>query len=298
MKTLQKGVWAVWAAFAITGSLCAETPLLFDPPPASCVPGSEDWCASGTDQLCLSNPSKMWVSLTPYVWATQVNGDLTVNGVTAPLDIDLSDLWDFLEDGEVKGAFMGHLETGRDNWSLFINGDYVSMDPSVSRRRATIDTGLSMTLLEVGGAIDIYNACEEDPMNSPLRLQMLGGIRYASVDASAILSLPNVNPVVQVNQSEEWVDLFVGSRLQTQLSPNFGAFVRGDIGGFGIGSSSDLTWNIVTGVTTSGICGSDLVLGYRFFDVDQSLNGGSGSPNGFGVDALIHGPVIGLSFQF
>jgi hypothetical protein len=255
-------------------------------------------CDDPIDGFNQSSCGHTWVQFTPYAWATQMRGDLTVDGLTAPMNIDLNDLWNLLENGAVRGGFMGHLEFGRDNWSLFVNGDIVSMDPSVQVRRANIETGLTMTLLELGGAVDLFNANESDPVNSPLRVQMIGGVRYNAVDAGAILSLPNVNPVVDVSSSEQWVDLFVGGRVITQITPGMNGFVRGDVGGFGIGTSSDHAWNLVSGVTTDCIWGSSLLLGYRVFDIDQTLNGGTGSPQGFGVDAVIHGPLLGLTFQF
>jgi len=255
-------------------------------------------CDDGVEGFTQSACGRTWVQFTPYAWATQMRGDLTIDGLTAPMNIDLSDLWKLLENGAVRGGFMGHLEFGRDNWSMFVNGDIVSMDPSAQVRRANIETGLTMTLLELGGAVDIFNVNENDPANSPLRAQALGGVRYNAVDACAILSLPNVNPVVEVSSSEQWVDLFVGGRVIAQLTPGMKGFVRGDVGGFGIGTSSNHVWNLVSGITTDCVWGSSLLLGYRVFDIDQSLNGGTGSPQGFGVDAVIHGPLIGLSFQF
>ena len=259
---------------------------------------SEGQCGAGMDALGAPCHTPTWVKFTQYVWATSVKGDLTLNGLTAPLDINLSDLWQLLTNGDVRGGFMGHLGFGRDNWSIFINGDIVSMDPSAQVRRANIETVLTMTLLELGGAIDLFNTNESDPANSPLRIQMLGGVRYYAVDASAILSLPNINPVVSIDKSANWVDLFVGSQALAKISPNTDVFVRGDVGGFGIGTSSIHAWNLASGVSTNGIFGSKLFLGYRVFDLDQSLNGGTGSPDGFGVNAVIHGPVVGLTFQF
>ena len=147
----------------------------------------------GIDGLAAPGQSPTWVQFTPYVWATSVKGNMTVNGVTAPMDINLSDLWQLVKNGEVRGGFMGHLAFGRDNWTMFVNGDIVSMDPSAEVRRASIETGLTMTLLELGGAVNLYNADESEPFNSPLRIQMLGGIRYYAVETSAILSLPNIS---------------------------------------------------------------------------------------------------------
>ncbi len=259
---------------------------------------SSGQCCDGRDAMDASMHTPTWVRFTPYVWATQVKGNITVDGLTAPMNIDLNDLWDMVTDGEVRGGFMGHLGFGRDNWTIFINGDIVSMDPSAEIRRANIETGLTMTLLELGGAIDLFNADERDPANSPLRVQMLGGVRYYAVDTAAIVSLPNINPLVQIENSANWVDLFVGSQMLAKVTPNTDIFVRGDIGGFGIGTSSTHAWNLVSGVSTNGICGSKLFLGYRVFDLEQSLSGGTGSPMGFGVDQVVHGPVAGLTFQF
>ena len=163
---------------------------------------AEGQCCDGMDGICTPAHTPTWVKFTPYVWATQVKGDLTVDGLTAPMDINLSDLWQMLTDGEVRGGFMGHLGFGRDNWTIFINGDIVSMAPSAEVRRANIETGLTMTLLELGGAVDLFNADESDPANSPLRIQMLGGVRYYAVDAAAIVSLPNINPLIQIENGE------------------------------------------------------------------------------------------------
>ncbi len=264
---------------------------------ASCFECSED-CVNALSGLSGAGCGQTWVKLTPYAWVSQVSGNATVHGNTMPVNVDYQDLWNLLENGEVRGAFMGHLEFGRDNWAMFVNADIVSADPSVQVRRLNIDTGVSLALLEMGGAVDVFNANESDPVHSPFRVQMLGGLRYYSVNTSAILSLPNINPVLQDSQGEQWVDLFVGMRAIAELKSGVDAFVRGDIGGFGIGSSSNHAWNMTAGVTTEFIWGSNLVLGYRVFDLDQSLHGGTGSPQGFGFDAVMHGPVLGLTFQF
>lgn len=334
MKTRPARVCALFGLLLMTTSLQAESPVWLQPGRNSAgLPAGESWTAvdgplhdsvsprdvftvSGQPLLCSSAtgsagecagmiscqsesvPGRTWVQFTPYIWGTQVDGNLTVEGLTAPLNLDLSDLWTLLENGEVRGAFMGHLEFGRDHWALFVNGDIVSMDPSAQVRRATIETGLTVTMLELGGAVDIFNANESDPVNSPLRVQVLGGTRYYAMDASAILSLPNINPVIEIDQGAQWVDLFVGGRAMATITPGVQAFVRGDVGGFGIGSSSSHAWNLVSGLNLDCVCGSHLILAYRFFDIDQSLNGGNGAPQGFGFDGLIHGPVMGMMFQF
>jgi hypothetical protein len=65
----------------------------------------------------------------------------------------------------------------------------------------------------------------------------LGGFRYSSMDID--LDLPGSLP--DVDQRKDWIDPYVGMRWQWRMAEKWGLRMRGDIGGFGIGS--DLTWN-------------------------------------------------------
>lgn len=67
--------------------------------------------------------------------------------------------------------------------------------------------------------MDLFHAKESDPVNSLLSVQVPGGMRYSAGDAGAILSLPNVNPVVDVSSIEPRDDIFVGSRVIPQIAP-------------------------------------------------------------------------------
>ena len=71
--------------------------------------------------------------------------------------------------------------------------------------------------------------------------------------------------------------------------------VRGDAGGFGIGSASKLTWNFVAGIDYKLSENMSFEAGYRISDIDYSRGSGS---NEFGLDARTQGPVIGLTILF
>jgi hypothetical protein len=86
-----------------------------------------------------------------------------------------------------------------------------------------------------------------------LRVQRIGGVRYYAVDSAVIVSLPNINPLVQIENGSNWVDLFVGSQALAKVTPNTDVFVRGDVGDFGIGSSSTHAWNLVSGLSTRNL---------------------------------------------
>jgi predicted porin len=71
--------------------------------------------------------------------------------------------------------------------------------------------------------------------------------------------------------------------------------VKADVGGFGIGSASDLTWNIYSALDYKFGKRTSFDIGYRIYDIDYSKGSGS---NEFGLDAQIHGPILGLTYRF
>jgi hypothetical protein len=256
--------------------------------------GSCQQCFDG----CLDGScSRTWVRMTPYLWATMMKGNVTVLGQTAPVNIDLSDLWDLLENGDVRGGFMGHLEFGRDNWTIFLNGDLVSLAPTVSGPRGTINAGATINILETGIAFDVFSTSEIGSLDSPLRVQLLGGIRYYGLDTE-IVTIP-VNPILpglRASEFEDWVDLFAGVCLIAQVNETTSFVIRGDWGGYGIGTSSNKAWNLVALVSMQLKPGCNLLVGYRILDIDQAKR--TGTRLAFGFDAKMHGPLTGLMFQF
>ncbi|MGI9393934.1 MAG: hypothetical protein ACR2OY_04750, partial [Boseongicola sp.] len=96
--------------------------------------------------------------------------------------------------------------------------------------------------------------------------------------------------------SIDWIDPVIGMRVRHSISPGKEIQLRGDVGGFGIGS--DFSWQLYGGYShTWKRDGWDLagVIGYRALAVDfQEGNGRTRK----GIDAVIHGPMLGLSFRW
>jgi hypothetical protein len=95
----------------------------------------------------------------------------------------------------------------------------------------------------------------------------------------------------------DWVDPLIGLRLRYELAPGQELVLRGDVGGFDVGS--EFSWNALAayswtigvhyGVTYSGL------LGYRALAVD--FEKGSGA-NRYQYDVVQHGPLLGLKLSF
>jgi opacity protein-like surface antigen len=95
--------------------------------------------------------------------------------------------------------------------------------------------------------------------------------------------------------SEDWVEPFIGSRVVWDLNGKWALNVRGDAGGFGIGSASDMTWQILGGVDYKISENMIFNAGYRYVELDYSR--GSGSDE-FGIDLRAKGPYLGLTLLF
>lgn len=72
-------------------------------------------------------------------------------------------------------------------------------------------------------------------------------------------------------------------------------FARADVGGFGIGSSSNLAWNVVAGLDYQWNSSTSLLAGYRVLDIDQFSGAGA---TAFGFDVQMAGPFAAIAFQF
>jgi hypothetical protein len=95
----------------------------------------------------------------------------------------------------------------------------------------------------------------------------------------------------------DWVDPLIGARVRVMVAPGHELFVRGDVGGFGVGSK--FSWQAVGGYSydfavKDGITYSGLI-GYRALYVDYAQGQ---DRKRYEFDVLQHGPVLGVSMRF
>ena len=95
----------------------------------------------------------------------------------------------------------------------------------------------------------------------------------------------------------EWIDPFLGLRMHYKPTLSDEFTVRGDIGGFGIGSQ--FTWHVLATYnsylgTHAGIA-YDGYLGYKALSVDYDEGIGTGR---YEFDVIQQGPVVGITGRF
>jgi hypothetical protein len=170
-----------------------------------------------------------------------------------------------------------------------------SVAPGISATvGATLGLDIEMAILEAGAAYEVARS-------GPLAFDVLGGIRYWHQEADLSLNLAGTATIGDLafarSGSVDWVDPLIGARVRYAVAPGHELFLRGDIGGFGLGS--DFSWQVIgaysfdfgsyNGITFSG------VVGYRALSVDYEQGEGR---QRYGFDMIQHGPVLGISARF
>lgn len=244
-------------------------------------------------QDILNNGHAANFTFTPYLWFAEIDGDITLRGRTGEAEASFSDIWNNLNIG-----VMGRLEGWDDQWGFFLDGMYMGLETDYATPGALLsaELDLDMSILEFGLGYRLWEAAWND---SGLEFSLLGGGRYFNLEGD--LDIVPGGPLADLisgrsfDRREEWVDLIVGGRLTWILSQEWSVSIRGDIGGFGIGDSSDMTWNLVAGVDYRWSDSIDLRAGYRILDIDYDSGGGT---DAFGLDAQFRGPILGMGIRF
>ena len=251
---------------------------------------------AGTAAADESQPDGWTFSLTPYLWAAGLYGDVTVRGNTASIS---SSFIDTLQTSDSVLGFQGHFEARRGRLGGFIDGTYMKLgEDDIAVGPLSVDATQELTFVEFGLLYRVADLPWEsgggDPtFNSPLgaHIDVYGGGRYTHIGAELEFPIG-----ASVDGSRDWVDPIVGMRVTGDLSEHWQIILGGDVGGFGV--NSNFAWSAV-GLLSYRFEMLDLhssaVAGYRA--LGQDYDAGSGA-NRFQWDVTMHGPIIGLMLRF
>jgi opacity protein-like surface antigen len=87
----------------------------------------------------------------------------------------------------------------------------------------------------------------------------------------------------------DWVDPYIGARIQHPVADRWTLVGYGDIGGFGVGS--DFAWQAIAGVNYDFSKSVSGKLGYRYLAVDYDKDG-------FLYEMDSYGAYLGVGFRF
>ena len=85
--------------------------------------------------------------------------------------------------------------------------------------------------MELGG---FYRVGQWTPDERKVTLDVLGGARYWDLKGDLSFSAPSAGVALDNSRSREWVDPFVGLRMNANLTSDLYFQARADAGGFGV----------------------------------------------------------------
>ncbi len=227
-----------------------------------------------------TSKEKNWeFNLTPlYLWMANIEGDTTLGQKTNSTKVDFSQIFDDLE-----GAFSINF-SGMHKSNFGFIFDYLYLDVGSHRDfnlGISLDVGLKTQLSQLAGT---YRFGSE-----PHTFDAVAGIRYLGVEVDVGLGrLP-----ISLSEEASVVDPIIGVRYKWKIADKWNLNLYGDIGGFGVGS--EFTWQTL-GIIEFwpwqhvGFKGGYRALNYEFEDDEGATK--------FELDLLLHGPILGVSFQW
>ena len=233
-------------------------------------------------------------SISPYMWALSMDGDVTVDGTTSDLDMSFSDIWD-----ELNFAGMIEAEAWKGRFGFLVSGLYADLGHSTNIGPLKVDPDLQAVWAGAGmlyrlGTWDLTD--EPGKKSQTVTLDTYLGVRYTWLDIKLDLK-PVLLPLPDPSGKEDWFEPVLGLRSHWDLSDRWSLMMGGDIGGMAFGS--DFAWGAygVFGYRFNLFGNEDarFIMGYRA--LSQDYDDGHGS-NKFEWDVTLHGPLIGLNIPF
>jgi len=258
-------------------------------------------------------------SLTPYVWATSLNGSTTVKGRTTDIDASFFDILDHTQfpKGLFQLAAFGEARYGR--FGLLADLAYMKLGlgAGITRSRgvdalnATVGASAGLTvemfIAELAAAYEIarWSGISSPGSTTALDLYAGGRVWWQRADAELAISgtlnfldlTRTANGTFSAEADVSWVDPVVGARLRHQFSPAWNLVLSGDVGGFGAGSK--FSWQAIAALDyefsrSKSVAWSGM-LGYKALSVDYSK--GSGLTH-YEYDMTMYGPIFGITARF
>ena len=225
--------------------------------------------------------------LTLYGWLPGMTGAKQFPQRGPSVDLDGGDVLDALQ-----LAFFGTAEFRNRRFGIVFDLAYADLGQDGQARGALIPGGIPAsasvdTTLLMATAVAAYRFAERPGGWA----DVYGGLRLTDVSADVSVSIPNIGFAASRSASVDWVDAIVGVRGRMAIDDRWSVTGLADVGGFGIGASSHLTWQLqgtVDYAFTERVIGR---LGYRHMSVDYR-------GSGLGIDVDMHGPVIGVTRTF
>jgi hypothetical protein len=220
-----------------------------------------------------------------YGMGAAIDGDVQIGDLSVAVDVSMSDVLDALEFGA-----MGAYRADNGTWSWTVDATYMGLGGQSESERGLVKGNVDVDQMTLMGTVGrrwtehfeaLFSLAYFD-LSTDLKVRRTAPVtgdvtvRTASVDAS-------------------WVDPLVGLQYSLPFRDAWRFNLRGDVGGFGVGS--DLSYQVLVNARWQSAGGLGVVFGYRLIGFDYE-DGNKGSRNYQRFDLTEQGPLLGVTYAF
>lgn len=259
--------------------------------PAAHVLGLLLALSGGASAFAQPSAGEPWrVTVSPYVWATSLDGNVRLAGHKAPVDVSASDAFDQLE-----SVVMGDIEVRRGRWAGFVDYQYARTNEGVSLMGVPAELGTRSTTVSAG----VLYRLVDDPLGGrtafgdmrSFRVEPLVGARWSKLRADLN------TPLGATQKGAEWTDLLLGLRIEGDVSEHWTLRAQAEAGGLGDDDRHSLSWQALASYRTPLAGGAvSINAGYRLLHQNYEQDDFTGQR--FDWKVTRHGPVLGLSLTY
>jgi hypothetical protein len=212
-----------------------------------------------------------------YGMAVTIDGEASVGPLNVDVDVSISDLFDALDFG-VMAAY----RIENDSWSFSADVTYMELGWSERTQQGRASASLRTDQLTLMGTLG---------RRLTPNLEALFSLAY--FDLSADLRVRVLEQRRAVSRDADWIDPLVGLEYRIPFRDRWTFSLRGDVGGFGVGS--DLTLHGWAKLVRQNTDAFSWYFGYRYIGYDYETGSGIDRQR---YDLQQHGPGIGIALTF
>lgn len=227
-----------------------------------------------------ANPIQLDLFL--YFWPAGLDGDVSAEGHTAYTSLKFGDIIDDLKMG-ANGAF----KISKGDWYLFNDFIYLDLSHKTSENIASIPGASIDATLDTRILIDMLVLGRQ--WQKPVNWNLFAGARYfyGRMRLDAIENLGPAHREALIVKTDEWVIPVIGGGLELPFNDKLAFNFAADIGAM----DKSFSWEAVPKFCWKFNKTITAEVGYRFLDIRHK-------EEGFKLDTLMHGPIIGAKITF
>ncbi|VVE73225.1 hypothetical protein PAN31117_04662 [Pandoraea anapnoica] len=243
--------------------------------------------AYASEQMDVQQDGRWSVVVSPYIWAASLSGHGAFGPNEVPARVSFPTIVSNLD-----LAVMGEVEVTNGRYGVYFDGQYTNAGKDASIGGLDARFATTSKMITVGGffraATFSQSGLTRFGHSREISIEPTFGFRWTQLIAS-------VTPMVGQHTSN-WIDPFIGLRVNADLSERWTLFSEADIGGFGAGSRFSTNLQVYAGYRMFLFKQPAIFrVGYRAWYQDYAHGDGG---DRFSWRVTQHGPVVGLSTIF